>query len=60
MTKKDLRIALINHPNSKRIIVDNLSDAYNWNVDESYYWNIIVFLEVVRQNNLWERLEKLL
>lgn len=59
MTKFDLRIALINHPNPKRIIVDNFSDVYNWNADESHYWNIIVFLEVVRQNKLWDRLDEL-
>ena len=59
MTKMDIRIALINHPNPKRIIVDNFSDVYNWNADESHYWNIIVFLEVVRQNKLWDRLVEL-
>ena len=60
MKKMDLRILLCNHPNPKRIIVDNFNDVYNWNNEESYYWNTIVFLEVVRQNNLWDRLEKLL
>jgi hypothetical protein len=60
MTKKDLRIALINHPNPKRIIVDNFSYIYRWNVSESQYWNVIMFLELVRYNNLWNRLEKLL
>ena len=58
MTKMDLRLALIKHPNPKRIIVDNFSDVYKWNNEESYYWNTIVFLEVVRQNNLWDRLDK--
>ena len=60
MTKKDLRIALIKHPNPSKIIIDNFSDVYRWNVAESQYWNIIVFLEDVRQNNLWDRLEKAL
>lgn len=59
LTKKDIRIKFIRHPNPNRIIVDNFSDVYRWNEAESQYWNIIVFLEVVRQNNLWDRLEKL-
>jgi hypothetical protein len=57
--KMDLRIALINHPNPNRVIVNNFSNVYRWNVAESQYWNVIMFLEVVRQNNLWDRLEKL-
>lgn len=60
MTKKDLRLALINHANPNKIIIDNFSDVYKWNAAESHYWNIIVFLEDVRQNNLWDRLEKAL
>lgn len=56
----DLRIALCSHPDPKRIIVDNFSDVYKWNVAESSFGNIVMFLEVVRQNNLWDRLEKLL
>ena len=60
MTKMDIRLALIKHPNPNRIIVNNFSDIYRWNVAESHYCNIIVFLEVIRQNNLWDRLEKLL
>lgn len=59
MTKKDIRLALCNHPNPNKII-DNFNDIYRWNNEESVYWNIIVFLEIVRQNNLWNRLEKLL
>ena len=55
----DLRIALCNHPNPKRIIVYNFSDVYEWNNEESLYWNVVVFLEVVRQNNLWDRLDEL-
>ena len=60
MTKKDIRLALCNHPNPKRIIVDNFSYVYRWNNGESEYWNIIMFLELVRYNNLWHRLERLL
>lgn len=56
----DLRIALCKHPNPKRIIVDNFSDVYKWNNEELLFGNIVLFLEVVRQNNLWDRLEKLL
>ena len=58
--KMDIRIALFKHPNPNRIIIDNFSDVYKWNVAESQYWNIIVFLEDVRQNNLWDKLEKAL
>ena len=60
MNKMDLRILLCNHPNPKRIIVDNFSDVYKWNNEELLFGNIVLFLEVVRQNNLWDRLEKLL
>lgn len=60
MTKMDIRLALINHPNPSKIIIDNFNDVYKWNDEESHYWNIIVFLEDVRQNNLWDRLEKVL
>ena len=58
MTKKEIRLALIKHPNPNRIIIGNFNDVYKWTVSESQYWNVIVFLEVVRQNNLWDRLEK--
>lgn len=60
MNKMDLRILLCNHPNPKRIIVDNFSDVYKWNNEEALFGNIVLFLEVVRQNNLWDRLEKVL
>ena len=56
----DLRIALCKHPDPNRIIIDNFSDVYRWNDEESLFGNIVMFLEVVRQNNLWDRLEKLL
>lgn len=60
MTKMDIRLALCSHPNPKRIIVDNFSDVYEWNAEESLFGNIVLFLEVVRQNKLWDKLEKLL
>ena len=60
MNKMDLRILLCNHPNPKRIIVDNFGDVYKWNNEELLFGNIVLFLEVVRQNNLWDRLENLL
>jgi hypothetical protein len=59
MTKMDIRLALIKQPNPNKII-DNFSDVYSWNDEESLFGNIILFLEVVRENNLWDRLEKLL
>ena len=60
MTKKDLRIALCSHPDPKRIIVDNFSYVYRWNDEERLFGNIVLFLELVRYNNLWDKLEKLL
>ena len=60
MIKMDLRIALCKHHDPKRIIVDNFSDVYRWDDEESFFGNIVLFLEIVRQNNLWDRLEKLL
>ena len=60
MTKMEIRLALIKHPNPNRVIINNFSDVYNWNVAESTFGNIVMFLEVVRQNNLWDKLEKLL
>ena len=60
MNKMDLRIALCKHPDPNRIIINNFSDVYRWNDEESLFGNIVMFLEVVRQNNLWDKLEKLL
>lgn len=58
--KMNIRLALFNHPNPSKIIIDNFSYIYRWNACESQYWNIIRFLELVRYNNLWDRLEKIL
>ena len=58
MTKMDIRLALIKHPNPNRVIINHFSDVYRWNDEESLFGNIVMFLEVVRQNNLWDRLEK--
>ena len=58
MTKMDIRLALIKHPNPNRVIIDNFSDVYRWDDEESLFGNIVLFLEVVRQNNLWDRLDK--
>ena len=60
MTKMDIRLALIKHPNPNRVIINNFSDVYKWNDEEALFGNIVMFLEVVRQNNLWDRLEKAL
>ena len=62
MTKKEIRHALIKQHNPSKMIdiIDNFSDVYSWNDEESPFGNVILFLEVVRQNNLWDRLEKLL
>lgn len=60
MNKMDIRLALCKHPNPKRIIVDNFSYVYRWNNGVSLFGNIVLFLELVRYNNLWDRLKKLL
>lgn len=60
MTKRDLRITLINHANPQRIIEQYFYDTFSYNENESQYWNVINFLEVVRLNNLWSDLEKAL
>lgn len=60
MTKRDLRIALINHANPQRIIEQYFYDNFSYTENESQYWNVINFLEVVRLNNLWSDLEKAL
>ena len=57
--KMDIRLALCKHPDPRRII-DRFNDIYRWNDEESLFGNIVLFLEVVRQNNLWDKLEKLL
>ena len=49
----DIRLALCKHPNPKRII-DSFNDVYRWNNEERLFGNIVLFLEVVRQNNFWE------
>ena len=53
----DTRLALCTHPDPSKIIGD-FSDVYTWNDEESLFGNIVLFLEVVRQNNLWDRLDK--
>lgn len=60
MTKRYLRLALINHANPRRIIEQHFCDIFSYNENESQYWNVINFLEVVRLNKLWGDLEKAL
>ena len=60
MTKKELRVKLIGHPNPKKIVIDNFDDIYEWNTFSSQYYNLVMFLEVVREQNLWDKLEKIL
>lgn len=60
LTKRDIRIQFINHPNPRRIIEENYSEYFKYNEAESLYFNIVNFLEVVRINNLWDSLEKIM
>lgn len=60
LTKRDIRVKFINHPNPRRIIEENYSDYFKYNEAESLYFNIINFLEIVRINNLWDSLEKVM
>ena len=60
LTKRDIRIEFIHHPNPQRIIEENYSEYFKYNEAESLYFNIVNFLEVVRINNLWDSLEKIM
>lgn len=60
LTKKEIRIKFINHPNSHGIIEEHFDDYYKYDEEMSLYYNIICFLEVVRVNNLWDSLIKVL
>ena len=60
LTKRDIRVKFINHPNPQRIIEENYSEYFKYNETESLYFNIINFLEIVRINNLWDSLEKIM
>ena len=60
MTKMELRLKLINHVNPKDIVIDNFSDVYEWNTYYSQYHNLVVFLEIVRIQNLWDKLKEIL
>ena len=60
LTKKEIRIKFINHPNSQGIIQDYFSEYYKYDEELSLYNNIICFLEIVRVNKLWDSLIKVL
>lgn len=60
INKKDIRLNFIHHPNPRRIIEENYSEYFKYNEKESLYFNIVNFLEVVRVNNLWDSLEKIM
>lgn len=57
--KRDIRIEFIHHPTPRRII-ENYVEYFKYNEEESLYFNIINFLEIVRINNLWDSLEKIM
>ena len=60
LTKREIRLEFINHPNSRGIIEDNFSEYYKYDEELSLYNNIVCFLEVVRVNKLWNSLTKVL
>lgn len=55
ITKRDIRIKLIQHANPKSII-ELFNDRYKYDGEKSQYTNVIDFLEFVRNNNLWNEL----
>ena len=57
MTKKELRVAFVNHAGSRNIMETYFCDIFTYNENESLYWNQINFLEMIRLNNLWYDLE---
>ena len=60
LTKKEIRLKFINHPNPRGIIEEHFGDYYKYDEEVSLYYNSICFLEVVRVNNLWDNLTKVL
>ena len=60
LTKKEIRLKFINHPNSRGIIEDHFSEYYKYDEEQSLYYNIICFLEIVRTKGLWDNLTKVL
>ena len=55
ITKRDIRIKLIQHANPKSII-ELFNDRYKYDDEKSEYTNIIEFLECVREKKLWVEL----
>ena len=60
LTKKEIRIKFINHPNSRGIIEEHFGDYYKYDEEMSLYYNTICFLEIVRTKGLWDNLIKAL
>lgn len=60
LTKKEIRVNFINHPNPRGIIEEYFGDHYKYDEEKSLYYNIICFLEVVRINCLWDNLTKVI
>lgn len=54
VTKRDIRLKLINNGKAKKIIEKMDSSFYNDNV--SLYYNVMRFLDMVRRENKWEEL----
>ena len=57
MTKKELRVAFVNHAGSRKIMETYFYDIFTYIENESLYWNQINFLEMIRLKNLWYDLE---
>ena len=60
LTKNDIRIRFVDHPNSRGIIEEHFNDYYKYDEELSLYSNQICFLEEVRIKNLWDNLIKAL
>ena len=54
VTKRDVRLKLINNGKAKKII-EKMDSAF-YNEDVSLYYNVMRFLEKVRRENKWEEL----
>ena len=54
VTKRDVRLKLINSGKAKSIIAEMDSSFYD--EDVSLYYNVMRFLEKVRRENKWEEL----
>lgn len=56
ISKREVRIAFTQYPHAKNIIQELGEKLYHYDDNQSLYFNIMRFLEIVRQYNLWGEL----